>query len=140
MDMVAFKASLKNQWPLHWFKMPTMTIRDNVYYNMWYVPFEWRGNTTNDPKTNMFDVIKGNGFLKLKFFFLTWSFCLQTCKLVCSILENKDSKQLKGEKKTKTSNLHFYLILIDMFDFLGLKITIMQACVHVFLSLTFKTM
>ncbi len=69
MDIIAFKTSLKNQWPLDWFKMPTMTTRDNVYYNMWYVPCEWRGNMTNNPKTNMLDVIKENGFLELKYFF-----------------------------------------------------------------------
>lgn len=67
---------------------------------MWYVPCEWKGNVTNDIKTNMLDVIKGNDFLELKYIFFKWSFCLQTCKLVCDILE-KDSKQLKGGKRLK---------------------------------------
>jgi len=109
MDMVAFKASLKNRWPLHWFKMPTMTKRDNVYYNMWYVPFEWRGNTTNDPKTNMFNVIKGNGFLKLKFFFLHDHFVCKLANLFAAFWKTKIQNNWKGKKILKQVTCIFTL-------------------------------
>jgi hypothetical protein len=42
--------------------------KQNVYYNLWYMPCEWRGNIANDVRTSLLVVTKGNGFLKLKSF------------------------------------------------------------------------
>jgi hypothetical protein len=45
-------------------------MKQHVYYNLWYMSCEWKGHTTNDLKTSLHVIIKGNrnskskGFLK----------------------------------------------------------------------------
>ncbi len=74
MDMVIFRASFNNQWPLDWFKMQTLTTWNKMFITI----YDIMGNMANDPRTNVLAITKGNGFFGIERFFETWSLCLQT--------------------------------------------------------------
>jgi hypothetical protein len=63
---------------------------------------EWRGNTTNGPRTSLLVVVKGNDFLKLKgFLLLVVNLPNSHFQLEGNILEYKDSKQQEEKKHSK---------------------------------------
>jgi hypothetical protein len=65
---------------------------------MWYMPCEWKGNTTNDPKPNLFIIIKTNEFSKLKGFLKHDHLHNSHSQSQNNILEYKYSKQKNGRK------------------------------------------
>jgi hypothetical protein len=70
MDMVIFKTSFNNQWPLDWFKMQILTTCDKMSITIYHI----MGNMANDPRTNVLAITKGNGFSELKGFLKQYHF------------------------------------------------------------------
>ncbi len=76
----------------------------------------------NDPNTNLFVVTEDNGFLELKGFLKHDHFTYKPTQFTSLIKKKHFGIQIfktMERKKTKTKKLAFYLVLINVFNFLG---------------------